>query len=218
VSRNRIKSEAIILVADPMFCSSNGWFSNFSKRWRLSLRVATKVIQKLSEDYATQIIDFMSSIKQKRIEFEEKRKMKILFGNVDQVPFQTTYDFKGSREINLVRTTGVKQRFTVQFTILESGIFLPPLFVFKSRGQIPQKLKDKFKDKALIFSNSTGWVTESIMLDYLDQIWFNLNINVEKEKLFLIADKFSVHKMLSIQNKLKDGGSLYELIQQDAQA
>ena len=221
VTQDWIKSTALRLAGDPSFKASNGWFYNFKKRAKLALRVATKVVQKLSEDYSTLLLDFIEKIRLQRIELEEKKGIKIIFENLDQVPFQfdmstgTTYDFQGAKEIKIVKTKGFKQHFTVQLLILSTGLFLPPLFVFKSRGKIPEALSKKFKNKAVLYCNKAGWVTESILLDYLDRVWLNLRINSDKEKRFLIFDKFSVHTMETVKDKLTTGESLFQHIPAD---
>ena len=94
VSRSWIISEALKISSDPLFKGSDGWFANFRRRQKLSLRVSTKIVQKLSEDYCQAILGFMGNIKEKRVEYEEKRKIQFLFGNLDQVPFQRDEDWK----------------------------------------------------------------------------------------------------------------------------
>jgi len=78
--------------------------------------------------------------------------------------------------------------------------------VFKSRGKVPEKLLEKFKGQALIYTNKAGWVTESIMLQFLQKIWLNLNVNSDKE------DKFFVHQMDTIKSEFKKGNSVFEYI------
>jgi len=115
-------------------------------------------MQKLSEDYSLLAKQFMDNIRLKRSQYTEKKGIELIFGNVDQVPFEfdmsygTTYDFTGKKEIKTLKTTGSKQRFTVQLCILANGQFLPPIFVFKSKGKIPLSLQQKFQNKALLYS------------------------------------------------------------------
>lgn len=217
VNRNWIKSRAKDLTAEPNFQASDGWLNNFIKRWKLSLRVPTKVMQKISENYAFLAKDFIEKVRAKRSEYVEKKSLEVIFGNVDQVPFEfdmsrrSTYDFVGKKEIKLLKTTGAKQRFTVQLCVLANGQFLPPVFVFKSKGKVPTSLQIKFQNRALLYCNKTGWVTEQIMLDFISKIWLNLNINENTQKPFLILDKFSIHQMPSVKNKLNKQ-SLYEYV------
>jgi len=56
VTKDWIVSEAIKTFNDPHFQGSNGWFDRFKRRWRLSRRVATHVVQKLSLNYMERII------------------------------------------------------------------------------------------------------------------------------------------------------------------
>lgn len=66
-----IKEEAIKLVnkiyPGKPFRASNGWFSRFIKRNRLSRRAATHSIQKITGETESQILEFWSNIKKSAI-------------------------------------------------------------------------------------------------------------------------------------------------------
>ena len=134
VKRFWIKARALEIAGTPTFKASDGWFANFLKRNKLSLRVATKVVQKLTEDYAKEILTYLSYIRGQREKYEIKEGLQMIYGNVDQVPFQldmgtgSTYHFTGEKEIKVLQTSGAKQRFTVQLTILSNGTFFATAF------------------------------------------------------------------------------------------
>ena len=65
VSRANIIAWAKDLVGDPNFTASNGWFTRFKKRAKLSLRVPTHVIQQLRENYQKEIILYFNTIRNK---------------------------------------------------------------------------------------------------------------------------------------------------------
>jgi len=212
VTRDWIMSEALNTFNDSHFSASNGWFERFKRRWRLSRRVATHVIQKLSVNYAELSLEYLEELRRSKYDYEMKEKLEVLYGNMDEVSLRfnmsdkTTYDFTGSKEISLKTCQGLTLTFTALLTVLSDGTKLPPLLVFKSKNAIPKKVQQKFAEKILLFSNASGWCNSSIMVDWINKLWLNLNIK-SKQKLFLILDQFSAHKKPEIQSLLKEGGS-----------
>ena len=90
--------------------------------------------------------------------------MKLVIGNMDEVSLRfnmdngNTYDFKGSKEIKLKTTQGIKTTtFTALLTILSDGTKLSPLFIFKANHSIPEKAKERFKNQALLYTNTNNW-------------------------------------------------------------
>jgi hypothetical protein len=62
-----IKNKALEITENKypgnLFKASNGWFFNFLKRKRISRRVATHVMQKISSDFSKEIITFWKEVK-----------------------------------------------------------------------------------------------------------------------------------------------------------
>ena len=203
VSAAQITTWAKELCGDTQFVASAGWFQRFKKRSKLSLRVATHVVQQLKDNYQKEMVLYFNNIRNKRINLElsqnNNENVKFVFGNMDEVPIQfdlsngKTYDFVGKRQINLLKTTGTKKRFTAVLGIMSNGVKLPLLLIFKGLAAIPYKLRKKYKDDVIIHSNVNGWMVESIMLEWVKKVWDNFKIS-KNEKKFLIFDKFSVHK------------------------
>ena len=79
VSWDLIVAQAQELSGTPLFKAPKSWFANLKKRAKLSLRVGTKVIQKLSEDQTAQIWQFMHNIRKQRVDYEEKQGSKLRF-------------------------------------------------------------------------------------------------------------------------------------------
>ena len=211
MTKDWIVSEAKRTFDDPNFQASRGWFFNFKNRWNVKRRVATHVIQKLSEDYANQTIRFMEEIRRLRFDYEEKG-VSLVIGNMDETSLKfcmdsgMTYDFGGNKEIIVRMCKGNKLTFTVMLAILSDGAKLPPLIIFKSGNPVSETLRKKYRDRVLLFNNTNGWCTEYIMSNWLNLIWLNLNIT-PTDKLLLVCDRFSAHTKDTIQDKLKTGES-----------
>jgi hypothetical protein len=111
----------------------------------------------------------------------------------------------------LIKTTGAKKRFTVVLAMMSDGFKLPMMIIFKNLATIPQKIKRKFAKDAILACNSTGWMVEQLMIQWIKRIWDNVIIS-DKEKKFLIMDKFSVHQKETVLNLLKEIDSEVEFI------
>jgi len=210
-------SEAKRLIANPQFKASPGWLSNFKRRWNVRRRIPTSIVQKLSIQYTQQVKNYLEEIRRLRYDQEQKKGIQLIIGNMDQTSLRFdmsrgwTYDFKGSKEVRIRTTSGNKLTFTALLAMLNDGTKLPPVFVFKSRTTISNALKNKYKDKALIYSNSTGWCVQNVLKDWLENIWLNLDLK-ENQKSLLILDNFSVHKMPFVHTMIKEGGGFHEYI------
>jgi len=78
-------------------------------------------------------------------------------------------DLKGAKTVS-VKTTGVeKQYFTVILSCLADGTKLKPAIVLK-RKTMP---KEKLPAGVVVYVQPKGWVDESILMDWLGDVWFN---------------------------------------------
>ena len=102
-------------------------------------------------------------------------------------------------------------RVTVLLSILSNGIMLPPLFIFKRQKELPSELRDKYAKDCLIYSNTSGWITEEILCDWFQKVWLNLNI-ASNIKPVLIFDKCKVHISGQVKDFLKERDLLYEVL------
>ena len=219
VNFKMIKIEAQRFCPDPDFKASPGWWQNVRRRLKISLRVGTHIIQKLCSQSGQDINDYLGRIQKLKLEnfMPSAFKLELLYGNFDEVPLQfdmvsgKTYDFKGKKEICIQTTSGIKMRVTVLMAILSNGAVLPPLFVFKSKKAIAKELVLKYANEALIYSNAKGWISETILLDWFERVWLNLNISVN-QKPVLIFDQCKVHTSAQILKFLERKKITYEVI------
>ena len=98
---------------------------------------------------------YFNEIRNKRMDLELKNKYpdqnQFIFGNMDEVPIQfdmstgKVYDFRGKRQINLLRSTGIKKKFTLVLAMLSDRTKLPMMIIFKNLSSIPRKLKKNLR-------------------------------------------------------------------------
>jgi len=217
VSRDWIVKEAKDIFGDEKFVGSSGWFSNFRKRWRISRRVATHIIQKLKDDYAVELKTYLEEVRRFRFDAEMREKKEVIVGNMDEVCMKfnmsdgSTYDFVGQKQVSLTSCGGSKATFTVMLAILSDGTKLPPLVVFKSKYPVPKTLQTKYSKQVIIHTNPKGWCNEQIMHEWLNKLWNNLDFTRAQQPL-LIMDKFSVHSKPEVLEALKKSGSEVKFI------
>jgi hypothetical protein len=196
------KKKALELNKHPNFTASFGWFANFRRRHRITKRIPSHVIQKLHENTMNNIKDFLAEIRIYRSGIEESKKIRekkaVIFCNIDETAVQLnldrqgTYELIGSREVLVNGTTNSKKRLTFLLGVLSTGAILPPLIILQSRQLVPNTLRRKYKDKALIFSSPSGWINEEILLKWLKYIWQSLKF-AEEDQPVIILDKCPVH-------------------------
>ena len=124
-----IKDESKKFLSDPDFKASPGWWQKTRKILKIVMIVSTHIIQKLCSRSGEDIKLYLAKIQQLKMEniVSSKSKKLLLFGNYNEVPLQfdmvsgKTYDFQGTKEICIQKTSGVKMQVTVLMSILSNG-------------------------------------------------------------------------------------------------
>ena len=168
-------------------------------------------MQKVKADSMQNVYHHIEDLRKLRFEplmNKEAEKKKFLFCNLDEVAIQldggdSTYDFRGVKEVSTLGVQNGKIRFTAVLSILSDGNYLPPLLIFKSRKKISDDLKLQFDKLALIESNQTGWNNAELTKLWVETIWKSYKVSDETQKV-LIWDKFSGH----CDSSVKDACSL----------
>jgi hypothetical protein len=214
-----VKGDDIRLIArkyiqNPEFRASNGWVRNFITRHNLSYRSSTHAIQKILDSYPSLISKLLEQIRSLRFKYEDQKedgKSKVVVFNMDETPLEfdlahkCTYDFCGNKQISVLRTNGAKSRCTIDLTISSTGDFLMPLIIFKTQNPLPSSLHSRFKGRAMIRSNKTGWMKARLMNEYILKIYDN-TVYPDVTMKVLVLDQFAGHKsaeMLDLYCKLK---------------
>ena len=83
--------------------------------------------------------------------------------------------------------------FTTILGVLSDGRKLRPYVIFK-KSQIAstKKLDNPYPNKIVIRSNQRGWISEDLMIDWIDTILLKFR-RESNELLCLILDKCTVH-------------------------
>ena len=95
-------------------------------------------------------------------------------GNPDETPIwfnmprNYTFTEKGTKEV-FIKTLGCeKQRVTVMLAITADGRKVPPFLIFKRKTNPKTPKSDKlFPDDVIVRNQEKGWMTETLMFDWL---------------------------------------------------
>jgi hypothetical protein len=214
VKRKDIQDKARELYPVPSFKASDGWFNRFKKRCKVSKRLPTHQVQKIKDDSWNSFIDYLESLRTRRIEIEWKKKeppySKCVFLNMDEVPLQFddvgyTYDFVGAKEVSILTTTNSKRRVTLVLTLTSTGHMLAPMLIFKRRTALPSDLLKKFDSLAVLACNSKGWMNTEMMKIWIDKVLNNFRKDASC-KYMVVLDKFSAHTCKETKDLLTSSG------------
>ena len=215
VTFKAIKDEAKSFVGNHSFSASPGWWQRCRRRLKVTFRVPTHIVQKLLETSSEDIKKYLMRLQ--IIKMETPSKIQLIWGNFDETPIQfdmatgRTYDFIGKKEVIIQTTRGLKMRFTALLTILSSGVFLPPLVIFKNKKALPAELIKTFGNKCLLFSNTKGYITDNILITWFERVWLNYNFP-NNHKPIIILDKCKAHLSTKMINFLTVKKVAYEII------
>ncbi|KAL4496590.1 hypothetical protein ABPG72_015951 [Tetrahymena utriculariae] len=187
------------------FNASKGWFQKFQQRWKLSRRVSTYLQTQIKDDCIKELQKWHAGLRTQRIEEGINKQNQIIFINFDETAVFynlssiKTYETKGKKEIVIKTVSSGKQRIIVGLTVMSNQFKLPILCIFKSN----QKIQSINNNKLVVAQNESGWITDSILIDYLEKIIFNLKI-FENMSFYLIWDQCPIHKKESLIKQLKE--------------
>ena len=83
---------------------------------------------------------------------------------------------------------------------MADGIKLPPVIIFKLK-KIP---REEFPDSVIIRANPKGWMNESEMLWWVENIWSKRSRRGSNPKSLLVLDSFTAHKTVNIKNRFHE--------------
>ena len=208
VTRSDLAKKAKELIKDENFKSSRGWVDNFLRRNQFSIRRHTTVGQRLPADLYPKVEAF---IKFNANLINSFKLPLAAIGNMDEtaiwsdMPSPTTIAPVGAKSIPLLTTGHEKQRTTVALTALANGQKLPPYVIFKGK-RLPSDLKGV--RGVIIAVSPNGWMTEELVIDYLNRVWGQFSFN----KRLLVWDSLRAHITDRIKASLHEKNTLLSVI------
>lgn len=218
-----VEGQARILNEDPRktaFTASEGWFSNFKKRYRISLRRKTKDSGQVPENANELIAQFRADVRNDLQTFADNQ-----VANIDEVftlfdnPGSYTYNRKGNAQIDIRSSRGnPRLGCTVTLAITMDGGKMPPHITFRQPPLAEWgELQDNVPDNVLIAQSPTGWMRGDIMLEYLENEFIPFMQGRQEEQgdyqpFLLIWDRARVHLTEAVALPVIEHGGVIELV------
>jgi hypothetical protein len=166
----------------------------------------TTISQKLSEEYEEKLINF-----QKFVISLRKKYCSLLsqIGNTYQTPVWfdmpelTTIEHVGKRSVQVRMTGADKQRCIMMLTITADGHKLPPFVIF--RKKLP---KDIFPLAIIVRVQERGWMTEELILEWLNVVWERRPGALLCKRSILVLDSFHGHMTVRVKAKVNEDSDL----------
>ena len=182
---------------------SQKWVDGFMTRHNLANRRKTTISQRLPENYIEQQSEFLSYVLFRRREHQYPLS---LIANMDETPMafnlpnNTTVEQRGTRTVSILSTGHERSNFTVVLTCMSDGTKLPPVIIFKLVN-IP---REEFPDGVIIRANKKGWMNESEMIWWVENIWTQRARRGINPRSLLVLDSFTAHITDSVKNRFRE--------------
>jgi len=178
-----------LLYPDKIFTASDGWCTDFKKRWNLSTVRCT--ISKISTCIHTQadINIFLENCIKSCKDVGDS-----YFFNLDETKWyninasSTTIHIKGTGSAKININGNDKEGFTLKLIINRAGLLLPPIVIAKGRTNICLRKYD-IPDNIIGTYSNNGWTNYGIMIIALDQI---SKVTNGRDSV-LVLDKYPAH-------------------------
>jgi len=171
------------------FKASDGWCTDFKKRWNISSVKPSLKRRHLNNDNMNEINIFIAectnAFKEVGIDY---------FFNADETfwriinAVQTMFGHTGSESTILNYIGNEKEGFTTLLCINSNGSYLDPIIIKK--GKTDRCLKSlNVPDNIKKCHSDSGWISNDIMIFLLN----NIKVLVGNNKSVLVLDQYSVH-------------------------
>ena len=215
---------------DPtMFRFSNGWFSKFLGRHRISLRCITKKAQRLPAEYQSLVLNWLRfnrrNSQPKNTPFLElvlqtpaNRFSESNICNLDEtpIPFEylegKTYDPIGAKTVwaKSSQNGWDKRQASLVLCVFADGIpRIPPMIIFRGKGERLGREREKYHPGVEVEFNPKAYMNDQLFLQYIEQ--HLIPALGGRPSLFAI-DLMGSHKTPAVLEKLRAHNILPSLI------
>ena len=182
------------------FAGSNGWLYRFFQRHCITIRRKTTMAQKLPEQLAPKVINFILYVRllrnlNKYLNFDmiAMDETAVWF----DMPTDTTVDFKGVKSVPIKTTGHEKSRITVILAARASGQKIKPTLIFKGKKMDPEL--EKVKGVKVLMSPN-GWMNQELTISWLHNSVGKMSFN----KRLLVWDAYRCHISEATKATLKE--------------
>lgn len=211
------RAKQILESSDPTnsFKYSEGWFSRFKSRYRISLRRPTNTAQRQPDEKEEALQEFHRQIRECQLSEsgdgpQEERFQLHQIANVDQTPLPFAFTSGPTYETTNSSTVWVrgassgldKRQCTVQLTIFADGKSrIKPLLIFRGTGKrIPLREQLKYDKRVMVQFQPNAWCDEEAMKRWIRTSWKPY----VKEEILLVLDLHKAQKTDHVKQLLSE--------------
>jgi transposase-like protein len=193
------------------FTGNPNWCFRFMARKKLSVRARTTVGQSLPDDWEDKKKSFLQYV-ENAVSGKKLHKSQII--NMDEVPMSfdcpptRTVCKTGEKTVSIVTSGHEKTAFTCVLACAANGEKLKPMLIFK-RKTLP---RGNFPADVLIRCNPKGWMCESIMLDWMNEVWRKRKGSFFQPSGILVLDSMRAHLLESVKVAAKKASATLAVI------
>jgi len=115
------------------------------------------------------------------------------------------------KTISILTTKHKHSNFTIILTCIANGIKLLPVIIFKLK-RVP---REEFPDGVIIRVNPEGWMNESEMTWWIENIWTKRTSRRNNPGSLLVLDSFAAHKTEVVKQRFREKKLIWRLSQAD---
>lgn len=194
------------------FESKRMWVYRFLNRNKFSIRRPTRSVVIADDVVRHRTMELLSAV-----ENVYSQNHDTIFINMDQTSVmvglnaRTTVHSRGESSVQVRTDENPNDRITVALTVASNGDKLSPFVIFRGteRGRIVREFRrevDPYPVGIEYACQMSAWMTESIMLMWIERILIPYVLSVTPERVCLILDSFLVHRKESIKARLEQAG------------
>lgn len=185
------------------FKASYCWLRNFMKRNEFLKKRRTTLADKLPEEYTHQVLQFQKYV----IRLRKKKHYDLCqIGNADKISID--WDLLASdtivqemKSVTIQTTGNEKLKCTVMLAITADEKKLPPYVILK-RESVPKNLK--VPGEMLLRAQSNGYIEESLVLDWLKEVWSARPGGLRRENNILVWNSSKAQLTDMIMKEMKN--------------
>uniref|UniRef100_A0A3Q3DKQ0 M-phase phosphoprotein 8 n=1 Tax=Hippocampus comes TaxID=109280 RepID=A0A3Q3DKQ0_HIPCM len=194
------------------FKGGPSWCFRFMKRKSLSIRPRKTLCQQLPPNYEDKLASFRTFTQTKIAENSISPDEIIIMDEVPltfDLPLTWTVNQKGDSSVILKTGGHERTHFTCVLSCAASGLKLPPMIIFK-RLTMP---KEKFPKEIVVKVDHKGWMSESLMKEWLTECYSKRPGGFfHRKKALLIMDSMRAHITDSVKAAIKSTNSIPAVI------
>lgn len=194
------------------FRSKSMWVHRFLARHGFTQRRITRTVSISDDVLSERKVNFYQQVESRLARYPAT-----IFVNVDQTAVlhgsvgSRTIECIGARSVTIQDQGKQTDRVTINLAVASNGEKLLPFMIVKgtSYGRVSREMTSErggYPRDIVYAANNNAWMTESLMLEWIDNVFVAFLGTHNSQHICLVMDSFQVHLKPSVSQKLTDLG------------